>query len=221
VHTVAKRFINLQKQNTLMTGKVVIENRLAQRPKDTVGAPSAKIVYKDVFSMSYLYLLIHEWFVDNGYATRDSSAFPETFYLQRETPGGKELQIRWRMAKEVGPKPSIWKLSFDVDILVLGMKEVELLVNGKKTKTDKGEVEVELRPSLIIDYSIWEKQNPVFKYFKHIILKRFYKKQSEAFEEELINDSFSLQAAIKAYFKMDTFGNAGPGRAVWDQQPGQ
>jgi hypothetical protein len=189
----------------------VISHRLAERPVDTVTLPSAKITYRDVFSLGYLYVLMREWLVDNGYVGRDESKFPEGFHLQRESSKGTEVQIMWRLEKEVGAKPSIWKLAMDIDIHVFGMKQVEVLVKGKKVKA---------RPFVIIDYSVWEKQNPLLKYAKRFLIKKFYKSERESYEGEILDDSFSLQGAIKAYLRLETFGTAGPGREVWQKRPG-
>ena len=202
-----------------MAEKVVIEHRLAERGKETVALPTARITYNDVFSLKYLYTLMHEWFVDRGYASRKDETFPETFYLQREAISGREVWVRWRLEREVGPKPSLWTLAFDIDIHVLFLKEVEVLIQGKKVKADKGEVEIEIRPFVIVDFSAWEKQNPLWKFAKQVLLKRFYRRQRGAYEDEMVTDSFALQEAIKTYLKLETFGEVKPARRVWEQRP--
>ena len=39
--------------------------------------------FKEVFSMDEFYKLLHEWCIDNDFATRSDEDFKETYYLQK------------------------------------------------------------------------------------------------------------------------------------------
>src|SRR3989338_1534528 len=108
----------------------------------TSGIAQLKVNYKDVLDLKYLYLLMHEWLVEEGYAPRSDSEFKEVFYYQKEDPNaGNFYHFKWRFEKDP-PNTSLWKYILEVDTMVLTMKDVELAVKGKKVKAQKGEVEV-------------------------------------------------------------------------------
>jgi len=108
--------------------------------------------YKDVFIFEDLYVLMYEWLVSNGYASRSDADFPERYYLDRTGAAGKEVWIRWRCKKvPTAGTRKFWRFDLDIDIHVLGLKDVELVVQNKKMKANKGEVDVEVVANLIFD----------------------------------------------------------------------
>lgn len=183
---------------------------------------AAKFVvnYKDVFSMKYVYSLIREWLIEEGYATRDDEKFPEVYYLQKEHPVvGKDLWIRWRLTKNPLPHKTessmFWKFMLDIDMHILGMTDVEVLVKDKKLKVNKGEIEFQVLANLVWDASrSWEKSTWL-KPFKNIYFKRFMREQREELKDKLYEDAYRLQGAIKTYLKLESYLPEKEGEAFW------
>jgi hypothetical protein len=164
-----------------------------------------KLGYTDVFSMKQFYILMREWFIDNGFVVRDDEEFPETFYLQRDTPRGNEMWIRWRFTKEVPGTSGLWAYGVDVDFHVLGLKEIEFMSKGKKVKADKGEVETEIDCTLIKDITqAWEKHSWLQRY-KDFMLHKMMKKQYEFHKREVVRIGMRLQDTIKSYLRIQTY----------------
>ncbi len=160
--------------------------------------------YKDVISMQYFYILLHEWLIDKGYATRDDTKFNEVFYLQKENPQtGKEIWIRWRLQKEPQTGGKLWRIDLDIDIHAMGLKEVEITNKGKKYKAEKGEVEITAACNIINDYEkAWEKDKWL-KAYKKFITQKFYKKKREGLEAETFEEMEALQNTIKEYMQVE------------------
>lgn len=161
------------------------------------------IKYKDVFSLEYLYLLMHEWLVIEGYADRDDPKFPETFYLQRESPGGKEVWFRWRPTK-VPPedRSGLWRYEFDIDAHVLGLNQVELIKDGKKIKADKGEIEIKSSVYLVFAYDQAWKNHPLWRKHKEWIKTTLLKNKFNFHKAQITEESRRFQEAIKTYLRM-------------------
>lgn len=192
-----------------------LKHRYEGLKRETVA--SYTVNYKDVFSLSYLYMLMHEWLCEQGWATRADEDFPEVQYLQKERPAGREIWARWRLDKNPfpGSNQKFWWYMLDIDIHVLTLKEVELVVKDKKLKADKGEVEVNVVANLIIDKEKeWDK-NPWLKPFKEFFLKKFMLKKKEQLKKQLYNEAYDLQEAIKHYLKLETFTEAVKGKEFW------
>lgn len=185
----------------------VIKHRYTDFGADKNEVQKFSVKYKDVFSFGYFYTLLHEWMVENDYATRSDEDFKEVFYLQRDSPtAGKELWVRWRCSKiPSGTESKLWRYDIDVDVHVLGMREVEFVYKGQKLRADKGEVEVSVVANLIVDYEKAWGKHAWLKNYKNFLLKKVFKKQKEFHENELNKDAEDLQVAIKSYLKLETY----------------
>jgi hypothetical protein len=181
-----------------------IKHRLAKYGADVVPIATFLVNYKDIFSFSYLYTLMHEWLVEEGYAPREDSEFPEVYYLERQNPvAGNEFWIRWRTAK----KPyntSLWLYFIDIDIHAFTMKKAELILAGKKYEVDKGEIEVNIAANLITDPDK-KLEAPLLRQFKRLVLRGIFRKRWEDHKNALYRDVFRLQEAVKTYLKLETY----------------
>ena len=173
-----------------------------------------KIVHKDVFNMEMIYFFLHEWMVEFNWAAPGEPDWPEVLYLQREGAAGTELWIKWRFRKGgsedqsplTGNKNSektIFQWEMDMDWHVLGMKEVEILVKGKKLKMNSAEVEIQFYPRIMLNPEF--KKEDIFNRMRDFLMKRYFKKKIDYEEDQLYIDATRLQEAIKGYFKLETF----------------
>lgn len=160
----------------------------------------------DVFSLKYLYMLMHEWLIEEGYCDRKDENFKETLYLQKEDAQGiKEHWFHWRLDKTPW-KNKFWKYVLDINAHTLGIQQVETMHNGKKLKADKGEIEVTIDAYLVIDYQqVWwgkNATNPLFKALAQPLLNRFLKKRFTTHKNQLKEDAYKLKQAIESYFML-------------------
>jgi len=169
----------------------------------TSGIAQLKVNYKDVLDLKYLYLLMHEWLVEEGYAPRSDSEFKEVFYYQKEDPNaGNFYHFKWRFEKDP-PNTSLWKYILEVDTMVLTMKDVELAVKGKKVKAQKGEVEVTITGLIKTDPKKKFERFP--KGVQNYIFKKLLRKQNDHYSDTLKNEMIRFQEAIKSYLKIETY----------------
>lgn len=184
----------------------VIKNRANEfQGRDFAPVATYKVAYKDVFSLNYLYFLLHEWFVDEGWVNRDKDEeFPEVYYLQRDHPqSGQEIWVRWRLKKDAG---KLYRNYMDIDIHVMGLKDVEVLLNGQKVRANKGEVEIQVKAIAQTDPDkVWE-NHPFLKHFKSIILYRILGRNFSSQKAKLYGDAYDLQTAIKTYLRLQSYG---------------
>lgn len=180
--------------------------------------------FKDVFSLKYIYMVLHEWLIEEGYATRDDETFPEVYYLQKENPAfGKEIWWRWRMTKNpyAPGKSKFWKFMMDIDVHVLGLGDAEVMVKDKKIKVNKGEIEFQVAAYILTDASKEWEDNAWLKPFKKIYLGRIAKSKKEELKRQLYNETYRLQDVIKTYFKLESFLPEKEGEAFWSKRTGE
>ncbi|HII72504.1 TPA: hypothetical protein HA265_07145, partial [Candidatus Woesearchaeota archaeon] len=162
--------------------------------------------YKHVFSFEYLYERLHEWLIDEGYMTTSDDKWIEKLYLERVSGNGaKQIWVWWRTDK-MWPGGFI-KYYFDIDFHVLGLTSAEIVHEGNKVKTDKGECEVFVTAYMEIDPSKGWDTNILLKneYLRNFFLNRIYKAKIEEAEDNLIKDTSRLLGAVKQYFQLESF----------------
>ena len=159
---------------------------------------------RDILHLDNYYLLMHEWLIEHGFASRDDSSFPEKYYLHREGPDGKELWIRWRPQKYPLGDNKLWRFDLDIDIHVLTLKDVEAVIAGKKYKAHQGEVETQVTANLIMDPNkILEKS--MFKDIKKKLYKRAWREQRDMLERQFYQEAMQLRDAINTFLKIETY----------------
>lgn len=165
-----------------------------------------KIALRDVYSLSYLYRLMHEWLLENGYCGADED-FKEVLYEHIDTGRGAEIWITWRLEKKEGlpALKGLFAYNVDINFHIMGQKEVEVVVGGKKVKADKGEVEIELIGYLLTDPDKKVKDHWLGKHFSDFIFGVFWKGKAKQNERQLQTDLGKFQEAIKAYLKLETY----------------
>lgn len=166
---------------------------------------------EDTFHMKNLYKLIKEWLEEEGFAdiygVYGLDSVPEIFYLERLSPtGSKEHRIRWRCLKYPGGTDTYYRYFMKIDFLTLNMKSIEVMHQGYKMKTDRGDVLLNIESWLQLDYrEEWGKDAFLKSPFvRRMFRNRVYKDKVEAHKVELYKITYRLQNIIKQYLKLKT-----------------
>ncbi|MAF34670.1 hypothetical protein CMO91_02390 [Candidatus Woesearchaeota archaeon] len=180
-----------------------------------------RIDYKDVFDMQYVYYIAREWFIENDYATRIDNEFPEKSMIVRNNPEvGSEIWVMWRFEKTMPPKNNpMWRFDFHVDIHILGMKDVEIVVDGKKVQAQKGQLEFDCRANLLFDFENSWAKSPFFKGQSEFLYNKFYQKTFSKYKRLLTEEATKFQDAMKEYLKLDKYLPETEAE-FWNQKPG-
>ena len=168
-------------------------------------AATFRIKFKDYFHLKLLYIMMHEWLVDEKYATREDSDFPENFYMHRETQrSGTEKWIWWRLTK-VPTDNTYYRYVLDLDFHVILLKEAEVMHKGTKFKTNWGEVEIKVWANLEGDYEHKWRDHPILKHFEELFRKRIFWADFQMHKNEFFREAYRFQEAIKTYLKLRTY----------------
>jgi len=168
-----------------------------------VNAAKFNFRHRDYFNLKSFYIMLHEWLVEEGWATRKDDDFPETLYLQRETQKtGNELWIWWRLKKDV---TDYYRYLLNINYHVILLRSAEVMHQGVKFKTNWGEVELIVSADLELDFHRKWRTHPILKNFHELWIKRIYKKKVETEKLLLYREAYRLQEAAKTYCKMKTY----------------
>jgi hypothetical protein len=169
-------------------------------------ASDFRVKFKDVFDMKNFYKMIHDWLIEYDWEDQkgDKDHF-ETYYLEKiGAKGEKEHVIWWRLEK-IPSKNSYYKYILELLYHTVALKNTEIVVEGKKLKVNKGEIETKIRTYVELDYEGKWSHHPVLNMFKDIFRERIFKADLESHKRELYRESFILQGAMKKYLKLKGF----------------
>ncbi|HLD06806.1 MAG TPA: hypothetical protein VJC16_04700 [Candidatus Nanoarchaeia archaeon] len=170
---------------------------------EVVGRFSVK--HKDFFNMKELYNLLHEWLVQNEYASRADRDFGEVLMLERiRQESGKEVWCYWRNSKNPAGS-SFYRFVLELNYHIILLKSTEVIHEGVKYSTNWGEVELNFVSKLVIDpEGKWQK-NWFTKSVFPLFFRRIYKKNWEMHRKELYREAYRWQQAAKEYLKLRVF----------------
>ena len=161
-----------------------------------------RLKHKGNFNMKAFYYMMHEWMVQEQWVSRDDKSFPEIFAGRNDAAaGGSELWWFWRPKKSINEFMR-WDLNINAHVMFL--RNVEEVVEGKKFKTNNGEVEVWIRVKHILDPEKKWRTHPILKHFVKLYINRLYKKDIEKSMFMLKNEAYRFQEAMKANLGITT-----------------
>ncbi|MBW2985326.1 hypothetical protein KY313_01590 [Candidatus Woesearchaeota archaeon] len=179
---------------------------MAMYPRN-IKAAQFRIKFREQFNLKMLYLRMHEWLVQEAWATRKDDDFPEIFCGQNESAlGGTETWFYWRMHKFSGAGSpgtnNYYRWSMNINGHVILLREVEAIKDGKKFKTNWGEVEIIIDAKVETDYNKTWRKHKILKHFEDLFRSRIFKKELEKSRDELYREAYRFQDAIKDYLEI-------------------
>lgn len=140
-----------------------------------------------------VYAMLYNWLKDHGYGLEEKS------YKEKLSGGGKEITIEWEAGKKV---TDYFKYKIALNWHILGMKDAEVEIDGKKTKTNKGELEIVFKGTMIKDYeSRWE-DKPLHKFMRGIYEKYIIRTTIDEYADDLEDDTRDIISDLKAFLRI-------------------
>ena len=143
--------------------------------------------FKDLYNFSF------EWLEDHGYSVSEDE------YTEKEKENGKELNIEWVANKKV---TDYYKNTIKVKWHILYMTDAEIERDGKKEKTNKGEVKMEFIVDLVKDYEERWEDEPLWKFLRGVYEKYIIRTTNDEYEDRLEDDALEYINQIKAFLQL-------------------
>jgi hypothetical protein len=140
-----------------------------------------------------LYKMTYNWLKDAGYG------LSETLYNEKLQGNGKEIVIKWEAKKKV---TDYFARKITLDWHILGLNDAEVEIDGKKIKTNKGELEIAFRGIIIKDYEERWEDKPLWKFLRGIYEKYIIRETVDEFEGDMEDDVKGMIADTKAFLRI-------------------
>ncbi len=158
-----------------------------------------KLVYQEKFTQvgywdySEVYGMLYNWIKDKGYDLSEKQ------YKEKLSGGGKEIVIKWEAKKSV---TDYFLYKIELDWHILGMKDAEVEIGGKKAKTNKGELEIVFKGTIVKDYEKRWEDGPFYKILRGIYENYIIRTTIGEYEDDLKDDVKELISDTKAFLRI-------------------
>jgi len=155
----------------------------------------SKVKYVGLFGFKDFYEFCYNWIMSDI----EPKDFDEKAYSEKVVGDGKNLDIDWEVEKELG---AYFKYNVKLHFKTIMMKQVEVEKNGKRVKSNDGEISVEAKVTLVHDRQnkfesgIWKTWRTIYE--KWIIAERI-----DQFEAKAIGDVDTFLSQAKAFLDLE------------------
>ncbi len=121
---------------------------------------------------------------------------------ERVSASGKEFSIELRPVKV---KTQYYSLMIKMRVDVTGLRDVEVVKDGRKEKMNQGNVHIIFDAWTTTDYENRWEQTPWYFFLRTLFEKGIYKYHTNKYHDELSADAHFIYDNVKAYLELHKF----------------
>ena len=156
-----------------------------------------KITFVGVFDLKKTYRHIYNWLTWKGYDVEEKK------FKVKNKATGQDYDIRWTATREIDEYSQFEiKLKWEC----FGVNKIEVQKNGAKDKADKGEVNLYVTASVVLDWQgRWEEKAIYLKFLKAFYEKYLYYGTIVELKKRIWNEGWECFNEAKAYLNLFKF----------------
>jgi hypothetical protein len=153
-----------------------------------------KADYTGFFNFTGMYSYAYNWLKnDEGYDVTEEK------YSEKVSGNKRDITVEWKCSKDMS---DYYKIELKIRFVVTGLTEVDVEVDGKKTRTNQGKVEVEIKGTLIVDPdSTWD-SSPSYKFFRDIYNKYIIPSRTKDMRSRTFGIVANFKDSLKSYLEI-------------------
>jgi len=152
-----------------------------------------KVEYTGVFDFAQSYEYAFQWLKDESYNVIEEK------YNEKVTSDGREITVEWKASKTLS---DYFKSEISIKFELKRVVDVEVDVDGKKKKTNKGIYRIELKGVLIRDpKSTWE-SGAYYKFLRDVYNKYIIPGRVDSMEDQVRDDTINFKESIKSFLEL-------------------
>jgi len=147
-----------------------------------------------VVDFSGIYSFLFEWIKGEDYG------IIEDIYTEKVKGEAKDIDIKWTASKKL---TDYFKSSLDIKWRILGMKDVEVEIDGKKKNLNKVvELRIDIKGVLEKDYDNKWNKSATTKFFKEIYQKYVIPTRTDKMEDKVEAMVKDFKEEAKAFLEL-------------------
>lgn len=153
-----------------------------------------KVEHSGIFSFSGIYSTMHRWLKED-----EGFLITEDKYSEKISGNARDIVIEWTVTKKISDYYAIEiKVKFDVS----GLVDVDVEVDGKKERTNKGKMAIDFKGVLVIDpEGKWE-TTPFSRFMRDFYDKYVVPSRTESMREMVFKTVSDLVGVVKSILEM-------------------
>jgi hypothetical protein len=149
---------------------------------------------RGIWNFKDFYNFCFDWFQDERYILEEQE------YTEKNHDNGKEIILKWDAWRKV---TDYFKFHIVVQWHILGMVSKEVERDGKKEKTNDGEVKLKITAELERDWeNRWERK-PLWKFLRGIYDNYITRVTRDKYEDQLIEKTLEFIQESKAFLELN------------------
>ena len=153
-----------------------------------------QVRHKGIYNYSDVYAFCYEWFKEEDYVLEENK------YIEKNSEFGKEVIIEWKAWKKIS---DYFKNVIIVKWHILGQTDVEAEREGRKVKSNKGDLKITFQAQLERDYEERWEVNPVYKFFRGIYDRYIVKTTMDEYEIRLAKKTQEAIEELKGFLTLE------------------
>jgi len=155
---------------------------------------SSKVKYRGLFDFPETYKFAYQWLSEER-----GFSLAETAYKEKIKGDSKEIEIEWKGASKI---TDYFKFEIKVEMKIFGLTDVEIVKDGRKVKTNSGEIEIKIKGTLVRDYEGKFEKSASQKFMRSIYEKWVIPSRVDEYEGKLIGVCDEFLAQMKAFLDL-------------------
>lgn len=153
-----------------------------------------KLDHSGIFNFSDLYSFMHAWLKDNLYGVNEEK------YGEKLSGNSRDIGFEWKAIRRIS---DYFKIEHTIRVDVSGLTDVEVEIDGKKKKMNKGKIAMEIKGVIIKDpKNTWDETNPVYKFLRELYDKYLIPNRITAMENKIEGDVRAFKDEVKAFLEL-------------------
>ena len=152
-----------------------------------------KLEDSGIFSFDEVYSYAYTWFKDEGFG------LVEEKYNEKVSGNTREIKFDWVASKGLS---DYFKEEIKISVEVEGLTDVEVEIDGKKKKSNKGKIKFDIKGTLISDpNSKWD-STPMYTFMRDIYSKYIIAGRTGAMEGKVQGDVVDFKENMKVFLDL-------------------
>ena len=153
-----------------------------------------KLDHTGIFNFSELYAFMHTWLKNELYGVNEEK------YGEKVSGNARDITFEWKAKKKLSDY--FW-IEHTIKIDITGLTDVEVEIDGKKKKMNKGRIAMEIKGVLIKDpTNKWDETVPIYKFLREAYDKYIIPNRVNAMEIKVETDVRAFKDEVKAYLEL-------------------
>ena len=152
-----------------------------------------RIQYDGFYDLGELYKHAHDWLEWRKFDIEEKK------YKEKLKGDKKDLEIQWSVTRDYDEYS---KIELEVKWILIAMAEVEVEKDGKKSKMNKGEINIFVSAYLILDKDDKWEATPFWKFLKHFYERYLYKSTIDVLKGEVWKTGWNFYNEIKSFLQL-------------------